>query len=179
MQRTLRGGFPLGLASGLGVATADGLYAALAAAGIAAVAALARTATQPLRLVGGVVLLVLAWRAWRDAGSACEAARAPDARGLASAYASALGLTLANPATILSFAAILAGLGASVADPADGPLFVAGIAAGSLAWWAALAAAIALARTWLPAGAVRAASRVSAAVLAGAGLVALWSVFPG
>ena len=176
MQRTLRGGFRLGLASGVGVATADAIYATLAAAGIAAVAVLAREATGPLRVVGGAGLLVLGWRAWRDAGGSCEAAAAPDARGLAAAFGSALGLTLANPATILSFAAIIAGLGASVARPGDGPLFVAGIAAGSLAWWVALAAIIAAARTRLPARAVVVASRASAVVLTGAGAVALGSV---
>jgi putative LysE/RhtB family amino acid efflux pump len=176
MQRTLRGGFRLGLASGAGVATADAIYATLAAAGIAAVAVLARDATEPLRVVGGAGLLVLGWRAWRDAGGSCEAAAAPDARGLAAAFGSALGLTLANPATILSFAALIAGLGAGVARPGDGPPFVAGIAAGSLAWWFALASAIGLARKRLSPKAILVASRVSAVVLAAAGLVVLGRV---
>lgn len=175
MQRTLRGGAPLGIASGMGVATADGLYAGLAALGIAAVARAAAGLAQPMHVVGGIVLLALAWRAWRASGPGATCSAAVTRRGLLAAYGSALGLTLANPATILSFAGIMAGLGAGVASPADGPLFVAGIATGSLAWWVALTTVIALARTKASPAFVAGASRASSAVLGAAGVVVLVS----
>lgn len=176
IQRTLRGGVWFGLASGAGVACADGLYAALAALGLTAVAQFAVAAQTPLRLIGGVLLIVLAVRAWRQSGESCEAALVPTTRGLLATGASAFALTLANPATIMSFAAIMAGLGAAVADPGDGPVFVAGIASGSLAWWTFLALAVATARAKAPGVLVEWAGRVSALVLGIAGVLALFSV---
>lgn len=173
IQRTLRGGVAFGLASGLGVATADGLYAALAALGLAKVAKVATVLQAPLGVTGGVLLLVLAYRAWGQAGQSCAAAIEPTTRGLLSTYGSALGLTLANPATIMSFAAIMAGLGAAVAAPRDGQVFIAGIALGSLAWWTFLALAVGFARTRAPRALVDWAGRVSALILGAAGVAAL------
>jgi len=176
IQRTLRGGVPFGLASGLGVATADGLYAALAALGLTWVTRGATTLQTPLRALGGLLLVALAYRAWQQAGESCEAAIEPTTRSLLATYGSALALTLANPATILSFAAIMAGLGAAVADPGDGPVFVAGVALGSLAWWVFLAIVVGLARVRAPRALLDWAGRVSALVLGAAGLFALASV---
>jgi len=175
IQRTLRGGVVFGLASGFGVATADGLYAALAALGLAVVTQAASALQVPLAVTGGVLLLVLAYRAWEQAGGACGAAIEPTTRGLLATYGSALALTLANPTTIMSFAAIMAGLGAAVADPGDGPVFVAGIALGSLAWWTLLALAVGFARTRAPRVLVDWAGRISAVVLGLAGVAALVS----
>jgi len=59
-------------------------------------------------------------------------------RGLLGAYASTLGLTLTNPATILSFVAIFAGLGlVSTASSAHGaaPALVLGVFSGSALRW--------------------------------------------
>ncbi len=173
IQRTLRGGVAFGLASGFGVATADGLYAALAALGLAAVAEAATALQAPLGVIGGVLLLVLAYRAWAQAGRSCEAAIEPTTRGLLATYGSALALTLSNPATIMAFAAIMAGLGAAVADPGDGPVFVAGIVLGSLSWWTFLALAVGFARTQAPQVLVDWAGRVSALILGVAGVAAL------
>jgi putative LysE/RhtB family amino acid efflux pump len=53
------------------------------------------------------------------------------------AFSSAFVLTLAKPATILSFAAIFAALGLaeSVSQLAAGSTMVAGVFLGSLLWW--------------------------------------------
>ncbi|MGV9981755.1 LysE family transporter [Micromonospora wenchangensis] len=60
----------VGAAAALGVATADGLYAAVAVLGGAAVAAVVAPVAGPLRVVAAVVLLALAvhggWRTWRS-----------------------------------------------------------------------------------------------------------------
>ena len=59
----------VGAGAGLGAATADGIYAAIAAAGGAAVAGLVRPVAGPLRWLAAVVLVGLAARtavtAWR------------------------------------------------------------------------------------------------------------------
>ncbi|MFY1681512.1 LysE family transporter [Micromonospora sp. WMMD730] len=60
----------VGAAAAFGVATADGLYAAVAVLGGAAVAAVVAPVAGPLRVAAAVVLLVLAvhggWRTWRS-----------------------------------------------------------------------------------------------------------------
>lgn len=174
-QRTLRGGFAVGVASGLGVATADGLYATAAALGMAALTTFISGVSIPLRGLGGAVLLYLAWRTWRAPAGTDGPAPTGSARGLLGAYASTLALTLANPATILSFAAILAGLGAGTRGPATGPLFVAGVATGSLAWWVFLAAVVGGARRRAPGWLVVGAGRASAVLLAAAAIASLAS----
>ncbi len=91
------------------------------------------------------------------------------------AYASTFVLTLANPATILSFAAIFAGLGAgSVGGDAVGAMsLVLGVFLGSTLWWFVLSGATSLFRAKLPAGSLRWVNRISGVVLAGFGVLAL------
>ena len=110
IRRTLAQGLLYGLVSGLGVATADATYGAIAAFGLRAITDTLVNARQVLGLVGGVFLLWLAWRTIRSAPTE-EATVATARRGYAGAYLSILGLTLANPMTILSFGALFAGLG--------------------------------------------------------------------
>ena len=105
IRRTLTEGRLVGLVSGLGVATADATYGAIAAFGLGAISDVLLGARQVLGLVGGVFLLWLAWTTARAIPT--EEATATRRRGgLAGAYLSILGLTLANPMTILSFGAL-------------------------------------------------------------------------
>src|SRR6476660_9981418 len=61
IRRTLAEGRLYGLVSGLGVATADATYGAIAAFGLGALTDALVNARQVLGLVGGVFLLWLAW----------------------------------------------------------------------------------------------------------------------
>ena len=104
----------VGAGAGLGAATADGIYAALAALGGAAIAGLIRPVATPLRWLAAVVLLAFAVRtaalAWRHHRDPSRAAR-PD-RGLTTpgrAYLGLLALTLLNPATVIYFSALVLG----------------------------------------------------------------------
>jgi len=116
------------------VATADATYAAVAAFGLTAVTEVLVGVDRWLGLVGGVVLLLLAARALRDAARSPEpAVEAVDAVGAGAADAAwsapaaggrpvagwltMVGLTLTNPATILSFAALFASIGAGTGGP--------------------------------------------------------------
>ena len=125
IQRTLARGWRTGMATGLGVATADGLYAAMAAFGVGALSSVLVTWQSPLRVVGGVALIALGARTALAPASSCVAKQLPaassapaaaapaalDAPAAASLYASAVGLTLTNPMTIMAFGAIFAGAG--------------------------------------------------------------------
>jgi threonine/homoserine/homoserine lactone efflux protein len=145
IRRTLAEGQLYGLVSGLGVATADATYGAIAAFGLSAITDVLVNARQVLGLVGGVFLLWLAWRTIRSTPT--EAATVTTARrGYAGAYLSILGLTLANPMTILSFGALFAGLGVTSGATGDAALVVLGVLLGSTTWWIALTTAVALLR---------------------------------
>ncbi|MEU8264949.1 LysE family transporter [Micromonospora sp. NPDC048999] len=110
---TARTSFRVGAAAALGVATADGVYAAVAALGGAAVASLLAPFAGPLRLVAAAVLLVLAghgaWRTVRSRTGAPTARRGLDTP--ARAFLGILALTMLNPATVVYFAALVLGRG--------------------------------------------------------------------
>ncbi|MEV0429112.1 LysE family transporter [Micromonospora sp. NPDC049836] len=135
-----RTGFRVGAAAALAVATADGIYAAVAAFGGAGLAGVIAPVAGPLRIVAALVLLGLAghglWRAW--SARTREVAEAPAGRGLHSpgrAYAVLLALTLLNPATVVYFAALVLGR-QDTADPdaATAALFAAGAFLASASW---------------------------------------------
>lgn len=172
IRRTLADGRLAGFVSGLGAATADAVYGSLAAFGLTAVSSALVAAQAPLRLVGGLFLCGLGLHTLR-ARVAAEAAPARG-RGLLGAYASTLALTLANPLTILSFAAVFAGLGAAGSNglPAAAALVV-GVFLGSALWWFALSGAAALLRGRLGPGALRWVNRISGLIILGFGAAAL------
>lgn len=144
IRRTIAEGRLVGLVSGMGVATADATYGAVAAFGLTAVTDLLVDWRRALGLIGGVFLLVIAWRTARAVPS--EAARDDvprrGKRDLAAFYLSTLGLTLTNPMTILSFAALFIGLGVTGDDAAGAAAITLGVLAGSAAWWVILTTAV-------------------------------------
>jgi len=175
LRRTLVKGWLNGLVSGLGVATADGFYAAVAAFGIGAIAAAVSGERRWLALAGGALLVILGARIVLEKRKLVEAP-ASDATGLAWAYASTLGLTIANPATVISFAALAATLGVGISGGYGRPaLLTAGVFLGSVTWWCVLAAVASGLRARITPRAVRGISVASGIVIAGLGLAALIS----
>ncbi|GMV45214.1 MAG: hypothetical protein AMXMBFR66_06120 [Pseudomonadota bacterium] len=172
IQRTLRHGRMLGLATGLGAALADALYGAVGAFGVTSAIRALHSLRVPLALAGGAFLLWLAWRTWRGAqpGQAAQVAERP---GLAGAFVGTLLLTLSNPATIFAFAAVFGALGAraDAAAPGSAWTMIAGVAAGSALWWLVLASAVDALRRHFDLRALRLVNRVSALALAA---FALW-----
>lgn len=144
IRRTLAEGRVVGLASGLGVATADGTYGAIAAFGLGAITQVLVDARPILGLVGGVFLLWLAWTTARAEPHDPATVAQPRRGGLAAAYLSILGLTMTNPMTILSFGALFAGLGVTGGDTigAGSALITIGVFLGSCAWWVALTSVV-------------------------------------
>ena len=173
IRRTLAEGRLSGLVSGLGAATADAVYGAVAALGLTFVTEFLIGGEAWLRLVGGAFLVFLGVRTFlaRPAERAAPSARS----GLPDAYASTLFLTLTNPTTILSFAAIFAGLGAGDAggDVLSAMVLVPGVFLGSAAWWLVLSGATGLFRTRLSVGGLRWVNRVSGSVIAAFGVLAI------
>jgi len=172
INRTLARGFWAGLAGGLGTALADGVYASLAAFGFAAFGSVLQEVDVPLRLGGGLFLLWLGLASLRPA--APRPAASIGARDLIGTTAATFVLTIANPVTILSFAAIFAGLG--LGGETGALTVTAGVFCGSLLWWAMLSGGVAALRHRLPAGFALWVARISGAVLIGFGLWSLASL---
>ena len=146
IRRTLAEGRVVGLVSGLGVASADGTYGAIAAFGLGAITDILVGGQRILGLVGGLFLLWLAWQTAR--AEPTEPAVAPERRGgLAGAYLSTLALTLTNPMTILSFAALFAGLGIAPGNVAGAASLTLGVFLGSASWWVVLTVIVGALRT--------------------------------
>ncbi|KAB1908169.1 lysine transporter LysE [Micromonospora sp. AMSO1212t] len=134
-----RTSFRVGSAAALGVATADGLYAAVAALGGAAVASGLAPFAGPLRLLAAGVLLALAgltaWRALRPPPTTQQ----PSARGgldtPVRAFAAVLALTLLNPATVVYFVALVLGRGDVLGSgPSGAAAFTVGVFVASASW---------------------------------------------
>lgn len=175
LRRSLLRGRLIGLVSGLGVATADAFYAAVAVFGIAAVltAALSGVARW-LALAGGVAIILIGLRAATSTPSTREANVSNTGAGLAWAYASILGLTITNPATIVSFAALAAALGAGLSGSWIHPaLVVAGVGLGSTTWWLVLTTLVAALRSRITPGVARAIGLVSGLAIAALGALAV------
>jgi threonine/homoserine/homoserine lactone efflux protein len=171
IRRTLAHGRAAGFVSGLGAATADAAYGAIAAFGLASLSGLLVDHEQPIRLVGGLFLCWLGLRTLRAAPAAMAGAEA--APRLASAYASTLALTLTNPSTILSFAAIFAGAGLVGGRSGSAALMVLGVFLGSAAWWLLLSGGVGLLRGALTPARLRWVNRVSGCAILAFGVVAL------
>ncbi|PIE07701.1 MAG: lysine transporter LysE [Rhodobacterales bacterium] len=154
IKRTLERGWPAGVASGFGVATADATYGVMVVAGLSATGLLLAWSTA-MQGAGGLLIALIGLHRLRP-GRRNTHAKPPAARtgGLIGAFASAYALTITNPLTILAFTALLSSLGAT-AQPGAGYLLVTGVFLGSLGWWIALASATALTRRKLPLKAIR------------------------
>lgn len=145
IRRTLAYGRLVGFVTGLGAATADAVYGAIAALGLTSVAVFLANVQTPLRLLGGAFLIYLGWRTFVSRPADAAAADRPG--NLAGMFASTFALTLANPSTIISFAAIFAGLGlAGSTGPSSALFMVAGVFLGSATWWLVLSSGVGLLR---------------------------------
>jgi putative LysE/RhtB family amino acid efflux pump len=168
MRSTLAGGLYAGLAVGAGIAVIDAAYAAAGAAGAAPLLALG-----PLQTAFGLVgAAVIVWLGARTLHSARRPRDIESRRAAATprrAFLTSLAATAANPATIVSWAAVFAAAGAAgAADEATGAiLLVAGVGLGSLAWVSLLATGTAGAGRAVGPRAIRLADAI-----AGAGLLA-------
>jgi threonine/homoserine/homoserine lactone efflux protein len=173
IRRSLANGAGVGLATGLGAATADALYGSVAAYGLTALSASLIREQFWLGLVGGLFLLYLGARTILSRAPAEAASERPG--GLRGAYGSTLILTLTNPMTILSFVAIFAGFGLGGAPNYIGAtLLVLGVFLGSAVWWIILSQGIGFFRAHFSSSWMLAVNRLSGGILIAFGLAALF-----
>ncbi len=173
IRRTVSHGRRYGLASGLGVATADATYGGIAAFGLTAISGLLISARVGLGLVGGAVIVVLGIATIRSQPG--EVARSANPAGVAGAAGSIYALTMTNPMTILSFAAVFAGFGfaAGATTYADAAALTLGVWAGSGLWWVLLTSVVAWLRGKVSQRGLAWVNRISGLTLVAFGLSAI------
>ena len=172
IRRTLALGRAHGFVSGLGAATADASYGLIGGLGLTVVSTFLVNQSNMLRLIGGVFLCILGLRTFFAKPSEATADAAVATSSLLASYGSTLLLTLTNPMTILSFAAMFAGLSSAASSTSVLPL-VAGVFCGSAAWWLMLAGVTGLVRRRLAPAAMVWINRASGVVVFMFGLIAL------
>lgn len=175
IRRTLAYGRRSGLTSGLGAATADALYGCVAAFGLTAISHFLVHHQWWLRFGGGGFLFYLGTRIFLSRpGGAPPAARR---LALTGDYFSTFFLTLTNPLTLLSFAAIFAGLGLGTAGGTFliAGMLVAGVFLGSALWWWILSSGISAFRHRFNPRGLGWINRISGLVILGFGGAALVS----
>jgi len=143
IQRSLYDGFKIGIMTGLGAALADGTYGLIAGFGLTALSSLLIAQQFWIRLIGGLFLVYLGVKLFLTRPQEKSAGHAD--RSPWHALSTTFLLTLTNPATILSFIAIFAGLGLSQtsSDYFHAIILVLGITLGSAIWWLLLSGGVA------------------------------------
>jgi threonine/homoserine/homoserine lactone efflux protein len=137
VQRTLAFGVWFGIASGMGAATAHGIFSCLAAVSATVLAQMALALHTPLRIIGGIVLVLMGLRTILMSTPTAHGATCGD---LFSAYTSTLLIAVANPMTILPYLGVASALEAGkplIMDHALATLI--GVMLGSASWYLVLA----------------------------------------
>ena len=176
IRRTLAVGRTAGFVTGLGAVTVHALYGGLAIGGLTGLAtALVAQQSWLHPLVGGA-LCWLGLRTWR--APTADHANANATVRLLPGYASATLLALANPFTILAFAALFAGAGLAGArgDAGDAGLLLAGDLLGATLWWALLSGGTSLLRTFVTPRRLAWVNRASGATIGLFGVLAVATV---
>jgi threonine/homoserine/homoserine lactone efflux protein len=170
IRRTIERGWKSGIISGLGAATADTLYGAIAGFSITLVVQFLIREEFWIRLLGGILLMVIGVVYYCKPPRSLEAGE--DNSSANSDFVSAFLLNVTNPTTVLSFLAVLAALGLGRQRPLWQTSFlVAGIFCGSMTWWIILVSAVNLLRSRITDRAMLWMNRVAGIAIGGFGLV--------
>jgi threonine/homoserine/homoserine lactone efflux protein len=137
IRKTLAEGHARGMFIGLGAATADSLYASMAAFGLTFISDAVTSNQFWVSLGGGSLLFYLGIRTFRSKKK--KSIVLTSNKGLARSYASAFFLALTNPVTIFAFVAVFAafGLGKNM-NIVSASIIVFGVFTGSYLWFLTL-----------------------------------------
>jgi threonine/homoserine/homoserine lactone efflux protein len=179
IRRTLADGRAAGLVSGLGAATADAFYGFVAGFGLTFISNFLLDQQVGLRLIGGAFLCYLGVRTLLSRPANKEAETTLKRGGLVGHYLSTVLLTITNPLTIFSFAAVFAGLGVGGTGSNDylsATILVLGVFSGSALWWLLLSGGVSLFRNRFRPPCLLWVNRLSGAFITFAGVLSLFSV---
>lgn len=136
IDTSIRKGLASGIQAGAGAATADLIYATIAALGGSVLQPVLTPLSDAFALLGGVALMAMAIRGYlqlRSQGKQ-DADMHVDRKTDRRTYVTFLGLTLLNPLTIIYFSALILGDLETQRTAMDSLLFVLGAGVASLSW---------------------------------------------
>jgi len=175
IRKTLTNGHTRGMVVGLGAATADSLYAGIAAFGLTIVSDLIASQTFWLRLVGGGFLLFLGIRTLYLKHKESEVP--PVRRGFMGSYVSSFVLALTNPMTIFAFVIVFAAFGLEEQlNFFSAGILVVGVFTGSCLWFLGLSYSASLFRKKLNSGGLTWVNRISGGLIIVSGIAAFISI---
>jgi threonine/homoserine/homoserine lactone efflux protein len=179
VRRTLEHGARHGLVTGVSAASCDMVYSLVAAFGITLVSDFITLEQYWIRLIGGIILLVIGYGAFRARPLATKAVEAP--RGHTWTFFSTALLVFTNPLTLFAFAAAFAVVGVKdiVGHPVSGLMLVTGVFFGSLTWFVLLAGLVHFFKEKVMQVGLTLVNRVEGALLTLCGLFALWNGIKG
>ena len=181
IHRTVANGRLHGIVSGLGVATADSFYAAVAFLGLTAISGLITGHQVLFRLMAGIVLIFIGMRVFRSIPAAVNPGDGQEP--FLGDYLSLLVIAIANPLTIIFFITILPGFGvvAQGTTLIAAVPFVAGVFLGSAVWWISLCGSLGAVRSRLSTENLRQINRISGILITcfGIGMLILLFAAPG
>ena len=173
MHRTLTQGRVAGLATGLGIATADALYAILVVGGFN-LSADSRLLEAPwAKWAAGILVLVIGFRILT--APPVKAASSVSDATIRWCAISGFFLTLTNPVAVLLLIAGFAvlGLAESTIDLVRGSLLISGIFIGSMIWWVGLVIGVSIIRRQVSPTILHVANRATGLIFIVFGVVAI------
>ncbi len=161
----------------MGVATVDAIYGLVAGLGLTFISNFLMHQQVWIRLFGGLLLLGIGMKIFRT--RSVKEVAPPKISGLLKAYVSTFFVTLTNPVTFLSIAAVFAGLGNTGAYRDLTPMIalVLGLFIGSMLWWFLVSNSIHLFRRKKTDLELRWVNGISGVLITGFALVILLSLF--
>lgn len=180
MQRALQFGFLSGLATGIGAALGDGVFAAVTAFGLTWVTRLIEGNIFWLQGFGGILLVIIGIRTML----APPADLAPAEPGWVH-HGGLIGttflLTVTNPATLIGFVAIFSGIGGMVAGKGDfaAMQLVGAVILGSFLWWVSVARIVSWFRHRLTSDRLALINRISGTIILLFGAAVLFDLAAG
>ncbi|MCL5437055.1 MAG: LysE family translocator [Candidatus Dependentiae bacterium] len=146
---SLTDGLLAGYAAGLGVACADVVYASIAIFGLAALSTFILSFRSVLVIVGGCYLVYMGLGFLRRPACQLDAAHPATSASLTRTVLSMFLLTLANPATLITYFGIFSALEIPLGFLAH-VFAVCGLFLGSLTWWMTLSTLVSMTKRHLP-----------------------------
>jgi len=148
IRKTMTRGFRAGLLTGLGAATGDAVYAALAVFGVTAVLSFVEENAQIVQAVGGILVIGFGITTLAQTRRAAFVRERPMERYRG--FFAGLALTLANPGVLFGFILVASGFSRELVETpgyGNATMLLAGIVSGSLLWWVGLTFLVSRVRT--------------------------------
>lgn len=180
IQKTLSKSFRAGFVSGLGAASADFIFAVIAAFFLSFITSFVDNFIEYLKIIGGICVIIVGVNIFLKNPVIQIRKNRANKGNLWSDYISVFLVTLANPAFILMFVALFAAFGLSGDEAlghAEGAFLVAGVFAGASLWWFLITFSISFLRKKFRPRHLLILNRVSGALIVALGAAAILSLF--